>query len=195
VRSNLSADQAKTSGEQRVRFKILTQFHLEPHQIFGIVKGHLPTFIAAHAQAEIERWWRRKCVGFAQGNLVAAKQILLLVKLVILADHDPAVSLLFTPRAPTGHKGLPDPKLSERSAQRRFPGGEASAELTLDTNIGQVGPRRQETIAAGPVGAKIELQLHYKVVRCRPPLKAQSHQESKCSILVGALLAPGRDWD
>jgi hypothetical protein len=80
-----------------VWLEIRAKFHLEPYQVLGIVKRLVPTFIAADAQAEIECGWGRKRVRLTQRNLVAAKEILLLVKFVILANHDPAVSLWFAP--------------------------------------------------------------------------------------------------
>jgi hypothetical protein len=65
-------------------------------------------FIAPYREAKIELKRGREFIGLTQRNLVPAVDILAIVKLVIPANHYPAVRLGFPPNTPNAHKMPPD---------------------------------------------------------------------------------------
>ena len=90
-----------------MRSEIRRQLHLKAHELIGNVRTFLATFIATNGKIRVQSRRRRKSVGLAEGNFVAAEQILLIVKFLVLADYYPAILFLLTPGAPGSH---PDPQ-------------------------------------------------------------------------------------
>jgi hypothetical protein len=66
-------------------------FQLNPYQFFGLVGILLAAFVAADLHGAIQHWGREKGVGLGQRDLVREKQVLSLVKSVVLAEHYPIV--------------------------------------------------------------------------------------------------------
>jgi hypothetical protein len=87
-----------------VWFEIRSRGHLESNQIGRIVCVFLAAFIAPNHQAKVNLWGRSERVGFSQWNLMAGEEILLPMKLLILADNRPAVWFVVAPCVPASHR-------------------------------------------------------------------------------------------
>jgi hypothetical protein len=77
--------------KQRVWREGFRAFHLNSYQLFGLVGIFLAAIVAPDLEVAIHGRGREKSIGFSERNLVGEEEVLLPMKSVILAEHDPKI--------------------------------------------------------------------------------------------------------
>jgi len=78
-----------------VRLEECRKFLFESQNVAGFVAALRTAFITIGSERAIESKWRLVKVGLAQRNLVSEHHVSVLMKLFVLADHDPSIGRVF----------------------------------------------------------------------------------------------------